>query len=263
MLFLALAAPGAQGQVFIVTNLSDSGVAGDGSLRGEVLAANASSGADTIDFASGLSGTIALSGNGLQITDPLDIEGPGPAQITVAQSTANRVIHIALPIVGAVKLAGLHIAGGSAPGSGAFPLGSGADILNENAHAALTVANSAISGGQAAEGGGGIDSEGSLTLVASSVTANHASFDGGILAREGFTIQGSTISGNSASNFAGGLYAQQVSGTGAIEASTISGNTASLEAGGMELNATGSAGIRIGNSTVSGNTANGMPGASS
>lgn len=260
MLFLAVAAPGAQGQVFTVTNLSDSGVAGDGSLRGEVVAANASSGVDTVNFASGLSGTITLGGNGLQITDPIDIEGPGPAQITVAQSTANRVVHIALPIVGAVRLAGLHIAGGSAPNSGAFPAGAGADILNENAHAALTVANSVISGGQAAEGGGGIDSEGPLTLVASSVTGNHAGFDGGILAREGFTIQASTISGNSAGTYTGGLYAQQVSGTGAIEASTISGNTASAEAGGVELNATGSAGIRISNSTVSGNTAGGNAG---
>jgi hypothetical protein len=51
LLFLAIAAPGAQAQTYTVTNLSDSGVSGDGSLRGEVLAANSHSGADTVEFA--------------------------------------------------------------------------------------------------------------------------------------------------------------------------------------------------------------------
>ena len=41
----------------VVTNLSDTGVSGDGSLRGEILAAAAG---DTIVFAPGLTGTITL-----------------------------------------------------------------------------------------------------------------------------------------------------------------------------------------------------------
>src|SRR5262245_48603249 len=40
-----------------VTNLSDTGVPGDGSLRGQITAASPG---DTIQFAPGLSGTIAL-----------------------------------------------------------------------------------------------------------------------------------------------------------------------------------------------------------
>src|SRR5262252_8405008 len=45
-----------------VTNLSDSGVSGDGSLRGEIAAAKAG---DTITFQQGLSGTITLTGGQL------------------------------------------------------------------------------------------------------------------------------------------------------------------------------------------------------
>jgi hypothetical protein len=70
---LAVSGPAQAAQTFTVTNLSDSGVSGDGSLRGEVLTANASPGADTINFAGGLSGTITLSGEGLQIKDAVDI----------------------------------------------------------------------------------------------------------------------------------------------------------------------------------------------
>ena len=42
----------------MVTNLSDTGVSGDGSLRGEILAASSG---DTIVFAHGLHGTITLN----------------------------------------------------------------------------------------------------------------------------------------------------------------------------------------------------------
>src|SRR5262249_28278433 len=98
VIFLALAAPGALAQTYTVTNTSDSGASGDGSLRGEVIAANAHSGSDEIDFASGLTGTISLSGAGILITDPVDIEGPGPGQITIAQTSAHRVFDIEMPV---------------------------------------------------------------------------------------------------------------------------------------------------------------------
>ena len=75
----------------VVTNLSDSGVSGDGSLRGEILAAAAG---DTIVFAPGLTGTITLltgtaslkfSGNcGLIIAKNLTISGPGASILAVS-----------------------------------------------------------------------------------------------------------------------------------------------------------------------------------
>src|SRR5688572_5235116 len=58
---------------FTVLTLADGG---DGSLRQAVFDANGLPGADTIVFADGLSGTIALSGGQLSITDDLTIDGP-------------------------------------------------------------------------------------------------------------------------------------------------------------------------------------------
>jgi hypothetical protein len=55
---------------FTVTNLFDSG---PGSLRQAVLSANAHPGADVIDFAHGLHGTIALTSGQLSITGDLTI----------------------------------------------------------------------------------------------------------------------------------------------------------------------------------------------
>src|SRR5215468_1118209 len=54
-----------------VTNLTDTGVTGDGSLRGEIAAAAPG---DTIDFAPSLSGTINL-GSDLTIDRDLTIQG--------------------------------------------------------------------------------------------------------------------------------------------------------------------------------------------
>ncbi len=57
---------------FTVTNLLDTGA---GSLRAALAAANASPGADAIDFAT--TGTIKLTSGELDITDSLTINGPG------------------------------------------------------------------------------------------------------------------------------------------------------------------------------------------
>src|SRR5262249_27471067 len=73
---------------FTVLNLADSG---EGSLHQAVLAANANPGADAIDFADGLHGTIALGGVQLSITDHLAIEGPGAELLAVSGSGQSRV----------------------------------------------------------------------------------------------------------------------------------------------------------------------------
>ena len=90
---LALAAS-ARAQTFTVTNLTDSGASGDGSLRGEVAAANANPGADTVVFASGLTGTIVFAGEGIVISDPVDIEGPGPGLVTIQQTAVHRAFDV-------------------------------------------------------------------------------------------------------------------------------------------------------------------------
>ncbi len=245
----------AQAQTYTVTNLSDSGVAGDGSLRGEVLAANANVSAepDTIAFASGLTGTIGLGGSGLVISDPLDLEGPGPGQVTVAQSSPHRVFDIDLASPGgAVTIGGLHIDAGTAPSSGPNE-GAGGDILSANAD--LRVVNDLVTGGNAVDGGG-IDSlRGPLTLRSSTISGNRAQAYAGVSAGGvfDFTIQASTISGNVASGPDGGLAAQ-TEGSGLIESSTISGNVAEDEPG-VNLNVVEDGRVTVRNSTLSGNTA--------
>ncbi len=252
LISLAVVGPAQAQQTFTVTKLSGSGVAGDGSLRGEVLAANANPGADLINFAAGLSGTITLSGE-LQIKDPVDIEGPGPGQITVAQSTEKRVIHINLTNPGAVTIAGLHIADGTASGPGG-------NILNDIEHPAsiLTVVNCLITGGTASDYGGGIDGfGGSLTIRSTTLSGNHAIAGGGVwVGGQNVTvaIQDSTFSGNiSTTSFAGGLILEMDGGSAAVTGSTFSGNQAKTEGGAISGSGSHGTTTTIANSTIFGN----------
>ncbi len=248
----ALAFAGAaEAQTFTVTNLNGSGVSGDGSLRGEVLAANANSGADTIDFAGGLAGTITLSAE-LQIKDPIDIEGPGPGQITVAQSAEKRVIHINLPSPGPVTITGLHIADGTASGRGG-------NIENDIEHPAssLTIINCLITGGTASDYGGGIDSfGGSLTLRSTTLSGNHAISGGGAwVGGEGVavTIENSTFNGNSTSGSGGALNIELLEGSVLVTGTTFSGNQAQTDAGAI-VGSVSKGSATIANSTIFGNS---------
>jgi hypothetical protein len=74
-------APTAGAASFSVTNLDDSGL---GSLRQAIADANAAAGADTIEFATGLTGTITLTSDPLVIYDDLNIFGPGADLLTVS-----------------------------------------------------------------------------------------------------------------------------------------------------------------------------------
>src|SRR5688572_2991386 len=76
---------------FTVSNLAD---AGAGSLRAAVTAANTNPGADVVDFARGLRGTVALTSGELGITDDLRIDGPGAARLAVSGSDISRVFRI-------------------------------------------------------------------------------------------------------------------------------------------------------------------------
>ena len=77
-----------------VTNLGDTGVSGDGSLRGEIAAA---ANGDQIVFARSLDGqTITLNGdNGpLDLDKDLTIRGPGAARLTISGNNATEVFSI-------------------------------------------------------------------------------------------------------------------------------------------------------------------------
>src|SRR6516225_7346848 len=77
---------------FTVTNNLDTGVASDGSLRGEIAAASSG---DTINFDPSLAGqTITLTNGELAITQSLDIEGLGANQLAVSGNNASRIFDI-------------------------------------------------------------------------------------------------------------------------------------------------------------------------
>ena len=75
-----------------VVNTADSGA---GSLRQAILDANAQEGADFIQFAESVQGTISLTSGQLAITDELTIDGPGADVLTVSGSGMSRVFHVA------------------------------------------------------------------------------------------------------------------------------------------------------------------------
>jgi hypothetical protein len=246
-------ATSAAAQTYTVSNLTDSGVENDGSLRGEVKAANGNPGPDTVVFAPGLTGTITFGGAGIVIDGPLDLEGPGPGLLTIQQTVAHRVFEIEPSGAEAVKIAGLHLADGIAPNSGAHPE-EGGNIFN--AGAALTLENDLITGGFAEEGGGVASWEGPTMIRSSTISENFALIEGGVATGgEGkpWAIVDSTIAGNESLYFAAGLAAE---GPGLLEGSTVSGNSAGTGGGGATIGFETEAGtIVVRNSTFTENLA--------
>jgi hypothetical protein len=235
----------------------------DCSLRDAIGVADADPAADRILFQSGLSGTIALTGQ-IPFFYPLEILGPGAGTLAVDGNGNDRIFDIgafAIIPVPDVLISGLTLTGGNASDDGGAIRSAGVD---------LTVADSVISGndvsgiGQDPARGGGIAAEGgSLTVLRSDVSSNDAQgyFAGGagIYADEtnSLTITDSSISGNDAFGYAalgggvGGYYAGPVTFT----RSTVDGNEATGfgfgAAGGIGTN--GSTPLAIDHSTVSGN----------
>src|SRR5262249_37319621 len=109
-----------------VTNNLDTGALGDGSLRGEIAAAQSG---DILNFASSLLGqTIRLTNGELAITKSLDIEGPGANQLTVSGNHASRVFDISGGVT--VTIAGMTVTDGLANGSSPVLASTGGGILN-------------------------------------------------------------------------------------------------------------------------------------
>jgi hypothetical protein len=208
---------------FTVTNLLDTGA---GSLREAVTAANASPGADTIDFA--VTGTIGLTSGQLDITDSVTINGPGAGALTVRDQYSNsRVFGIAGDPT--VTIAGLTVANGWSSEGGGISMTGGIVTLD---HVTVTgnyaVGYSAGSWSDPAGdglGGGLYVAGGTLTLDQCTVSGNYAG--GGT----GWSDFGLGFSGGG--GVGGALYV--AGGTVHINQSTVSGNVASGGRGGDGL----------------------------
>ena len=171
-----------------VTNETDDPAPGSGSLSATIAAAPSGT---TIEFAKGIH-TITLTNGELQITQDLDIKGPGANRLTISGNDSSRIFDISRAPT--VKIAGLTITDGLAD-SGA-PHGSfGGGIFNDAGTLTLTddvvsdnrvIGNSGVStaignsmgfaaGGMGFAAGGGIlNQSGTLTVTHSTLIANQA-----------------------------------------------------------------------------------------
>jgi predicted outer membrane repeat protein len=223
---------------FVVTNTNDSGA---GSLRAAITNADSATMGD-IGFASGVSGTIGLASGLPAIGGVVNVLAPLTPGITVSGSGSF------LPFTvnsGANSfLYGLTISSGFGY--------SGGGIYNNGT---LTLSSVTVSGNSTGSGydGGGIynDSQGTLIVDQSTISANAAPFGsgGGIFNLSFVTLNDSTLSGNSAVDGAGGgIYNL---GSVAVKISTVSGNSASGGTGGGLYNV---AAMTVSDSIVSGNS---------
>lgn len=190
-----------------VTTLDDTNVNGDGqlSLREAITIANSNSAGVTIDgvssadvndsivFATGLNGTISLTGGQFSISAPVSISGG--SNITIDAQQASRIFDLTAT-AGVVTLDGLTLVNGS------VSTGSGGAI-QAALGSTLTVSNSTLSGNSttgAAVNGGAISSAGSLNIVGSTLTGNFTAgldSDGGAIAATGtLAVVNSTLTGN-------------------------------------------------------------------
>ena len=163
----------------IVTNTND---AGPGSLRQAILNANANAGDNTIAFADGVSGTIALDTlREPAIADDLTVFGPGVQVLTLSGDNAVGVFEVDNGTT--ATLSGLTISGGSATNAAGIEnsgnlLVAGCVLSNDRPaidnSGTLTVTGTTIQGGST-----GIKNEktGTVTITNSTIAGCGAGID--------------------------------------------------------------------------------------
>lgn len=226
---------------FTVTTLADTGA---GSLRAAIVEANATLGRDTINFA--VAGTIVLQSALPDITDNLDILGPGADTLTIQRDAAAPQFSLFInAMMNDLDLHGLTLSGGS---SATF----GGAIQN---YGCLCIEECVLSGNSAPAGyGGAIYTSGSGTMleIHNSVLTNNSAIYGGAIYAQFTTVticHESVIADNSALNGAGVYnYFSAVS----IDRSTFRGNSAQSRGGGIYSS---HAPLTIAHSTIVGNSA--------
>jgi hypothetical protein len=277
-LSVALVPAGSAGaDPYSVTNTNDSGA---GSLRAAILAANSHVGLDTIHLET--TGTIELQSALQVIFSPVSIFGPGADQLEVRRADAAGA---SFSIFGFSTDASPSYLNGITVSNGRAAFGGGI----RNSEGSLTLSGVRVRGNEAvAEGGaddraegGGVYSEGPLTLHHSIVSGNVArasegttetvAAGGGVAAFDSLTMSTSTIAGNRAEATGGGGIASAQGGglltpdQTEIDISTISGNSVVAEDGGTQTRAAGG-GItafeaKLTSTTVTGNSATSSGGA--
>jgi hypothetical protein len=154
---------------FTVWNLAD---AGAGSLREAVTSANTAPGADVVDFANGLRGTVELTSGELRITDDVRIDGPGANRLAVSGSDLSRVFRINASV--AVEMDGLTVTHGKGQIWGGGIRNDGSLTLSDAVVSDNVVVGLPGAGPNLAGFGGGIYSSGNLNVFNTIFVHNRA-----------------------------------------------------------------------------------------
>ncbi len=263
-----------------VTSLADTG---PGTLRSAITEADAGSAAQTYNIKFKVSGTIALESALPDLSESMNLSGPGASRLTVQRdprASSFFGIFVVDPGV-AVKISGMTIAHGFS-----IYLGSGAGIDNAGTLSVshTTISDNSSDGGidnigtlavshstiaeNAAEDGGGIHNTGSLTVSFTTISHNYAvgggyvaGYGGGIDNTGMLTVKHSTIFANNIPveingppvpiyPEGGGVY-NGTTGTVSLSRTTISGNSAAYSGGGIGNTGT----LTLSHTTISGNSA--------
>jgi len=242
-----------------VDTIDDVVDANDGltSLREAIVAANATAGADTIEFAPALTvggqATIALEHGEFEITESLSISGPGAALLTIDAQRQSRIFKIT-ESAGEVTLTGMTLTQGQATAGGA---------IDSASLGTLYLHSMAVDKNSAQIVGGGIFSRGLVSAHDSTISNNRiglvTSRGGGIFVVGGLELMRSHISGNSAGT-GGGAYVGTNATVLKILHSTIVGNESgnqvlSRGGGGIFANLESSTVATFGNSVIRANSA--------
>ena len=276
----------------VVDNLGDSGA---GSLREAMNAANVSPGADVITFTAGATGTISLLSHLPELTEGVDIQGPGASVLTIdggwtaaGGPTSGHMVFNIEDEPGSVApwtISGLTITGGNnGGGGGAISIynsvgapvnihdvvmtdnfasrGGGALFLVGNGNVEIT--NSAITGNTTLGGGGALyadtESHSTLTITDSVITDNSSASDGGALYLDtdggNITITGTTIANNASGSDGGAIMVNDLYTEGSLTiTNSVISSNTAVSTGGALYSTTEDGSIFILNSTISDNIA--------
>ena len=266
-----LIATATNADIFDVTHLGDSGAE---SLRQAIIDANANPGLDTILFDTGLSGTIELQSGLPSLSEQADLIGPGATQLIVDANSHARVLNLHGSTLDSFIVSGLTLTGGNSVnfGGAGIALRAWNSLLLEDVHLYSNVAGDSIGGGFYAETntdviirksilshnrarkGGGIYSNGKLTVEFSTLHSNVGDLEGGaIWTNDSLVLTESTLDRNLAPGdlpaigFGGGINLYSGAILEAYQV-TISNNSADVGPG---INRwSGSSVSHIGNSII-------------
>ena len=259
------------GELIIDKDLTLVGAAADGTIIQASALAPGEPGSATHRVFDVLAGNVAISGVTMRHGN---LSGDGGAiynqgTLTLTNSTVSDNTARAgggIRNSGAITLNGAGVTDNTASGPRGFLGGDGGGILNDGATATVTILDSTISGNTAFQAGGGIfNNRGTMTIIDSIISGNttprrfpDTSDGGGIVSNGNVTISNSTVAGNSSVRgggiilaWAGGIPPAPIPTLTVIN-STFEGNTAYSDGGAIE-NSLGV--VVLSSSTIIGNTA--------